>query len=106
MKTRIAVSTFALLAMYGVTPALAEPFNDRGPDIRNWPAASSTPLAQTGAGSSTVTPYQRSGFNKASNLVVAPSTTSSTNPASATSQRCDLSSPRIGFQQSSQLDIC
>lgn len=102
MKTRTAASTFALIVgLYGITPATAESFNERGPDIGNWSAASQAPMAQPSEQSRTTTSYGQR-FNKGSTFVAAPA--SSTDPAQSR-QVCELS-PRIGFNESSQISAC
>lgn len=102
MKTRTAASTFALIiSLYGITPATAESFNERGPDIGNWPAASQTPMAQPSEQSRTTASHSQR-FNKGSTFATAPA--SFTDPAQSR-QVCDLS-PRIGFNESSQISAC
>lgn len=105
MKTRAAASTFALiLGLYAMAPATAESFesfNERGPDIRDRPAASQTPMARPGGPSRATTSHGQR-FNKGSALVVAPA--SSARPA-PNPQICDLS-PRTGFNESSQIGAC
>lgn len=102
MKTRTAASTCALIiGLYAMAPATAESFSERGPDIRDRPAASQTPMARPGEPSRATT-SQGQRFNKGSALVVAPA--SSARPAQ-NRQFCDLS-PRTGFNESSQIGAC
>jgi hypothetical protein len=57
MKTPITVSAAlaAIIGLYGITPALADSFNDQGPGNEDWPSAHSAPAAQTQNGITFVT---------------------------------------------------
>lgn len=49
MKTPIAVSAAlaAIIGLYGITPALADSFNNRGPGNEDWPSAHAEPAPQS-----------------------------------------------------------
>lgn len=102
MKTRIAVSTFALIiGLYGITPAMAESFNERGTDWKTtspMPTTHQAESAQTPSG-----PFASSwGRGKTPSQYEAPSSASA---RLDTGQSCDLT-PRVGFNQSSHLTTC
>ena len=103
MNARILVSTCALLvSAYGITPAVAESFNDRGGDwTQDSPApttAASTPQPLPADGSFAyswgggITPSQYRGPAAASADL-------------ATGQRCEAP-PRVGFNQRNAFPTC
>lgn len=101
MKTRTAVSTFALIiGLYGITPAMAESFNERGTDWRtaNPPTTHQTQREQAPSG-----PFASSwGSGRTPSEYKGPAS-SSARPDTGWS--CDLT-PRVGFNQSSHLPTC
>ncbi len=122
MNARILVSTGALLvSAYGITPAVAESFNDRGEDgvqDRPMPAAASTSHPQTLTSSRDGTKTSSSGegsstaWNIWTPLLEQGKTTSPQDRAPAasstdlaTGQRCEPT-PRVGFNQTSALPTC
>ena len=122
MNARIVVSTCALLvSAYGITPAMAESFNDRGED---WTMASPMPATapinnpQTLAGSrdggkpSSPEAGSSTNWNIWTPLLEQGKTTSSQDRAPAasavglpTGQRCEAP-PRFGFNQRNAYPTC
>jgi hypothetical protein len=122
MNARIVASTCALLvSAYGLTPAAAESFNDRGED---WTMASPMPattpindpktLASSQDGRKTSSPEEGSStaWNIWTPLLEQGKTTSSQDRAPAASavgldagQRCEAP-PRVGFNQRNAFPTC
>lgn len=105
MNARILVSTCALLvSTYGIAPAVADSFNNRGED---WVQDSPMPAAATASSPQTLPPAGSfaSAWNKGSEVI--PSSGNPASPAAdlATGQRCEAP-PRIGFNQRNTLSTC
>ena len=105
MNARILVSTCALLvSAYGITPAVAESFNDRGGD---WTQDSPAPTTATASHPQTLPPAGSfaSAWNKGSEVI--PSSGNPASPAAdlATGQRCEAP-PRVGFNQRNAFPTC
>jgi hypothetical protein len=97
MKTSIASLTFILtIALYGITPATAEPFNDKGPAIIG-------PVASSSATPSAYVAQLPNGFNDEVNYE---SPGSSTRRAGTLlGKHCDLQ-PLSGFNDVSPTATC
>lgn len=104
MKTQIVASTCALIiSAYSMTPAVAEPFTDRGLD---WTTASPMPTAAYASNPQTLPPdgsFASSwGGGKTPSQYEGPSSSSTRLDAE---QRCDSTS-RIGFIQKNNFPTC
>ena len=96
MKTQRATLAFALItSLYGMTSAMAEPFNDQGPGTASWTPANPSLTVQQDYGSQTATMR----YGNRSNTVTASST------GATTQQSCNLP-PRVGFNQGNRFPTC
>jgi len=107
MKTQIVASTCALIiSAYGITPAVAESFNDRGLD---WTMSSPMPSAAHASPSRTSSPSDgsfASSWNKGSKRVPAQYGGSPSSPDHfATGRSCEPT-PRFGFNQGNAFSTC
>ena len=104
MNARILVSTCALLvSTYGIAPAVADSFNDRGWD---WAQDSSMPTAVTASHPQTLPPdgsFAYSWGGGATPSQYRGPAASSTDLA--TGQRCEAP-PRVGFNQRNVFPTC
>lgn len=104
MKTQMIGSTFALIiSLYGIPPALAESFNDRGMD---WITASPTLSTAYPGNPQTLTPD--GSFASSWNSGITPLQYRDPTPSSTRAdmgQSCDLK-PRVGFNKASSFPTC
>lgn len=103
MKLLTIVSTSALLfGAASFTPAVAESFNDRGPD---WTLLNSTSMSASQSRSQTRLPDRdlMSSSGREKTFMINPQS-SSTGRASS-EQACPLT-PRIGFNESNSFPVC
>ena len=104
MKTQIVASTCALIiSASGITPAVAESFNDRGWD---WTMASPLPTAASASNPRTLPPdgsFASSwGGGKTPSVYEGPSSSSA---RLATGRSCDPT-PRFGFNDTTTFPTC
>ena len=104
MKTRIAASTFALMiGSYGMTPAVAESFNERGSD---WAMTSPMPSTTYSGKPQTLPPDGSFASSWGSGKTPSQYEGPSSSPTRlGTGRSCDLT-PRIGFNQDNNFPAC
>jgi hypothetical protein len=104
MKTQVIASTCALLiSAYGITPAVAESFNDRSLD---WTMASPLPTAASASNPRTLPPD--GSFASSWGGGITPSQyqgPSSSSARLATGRSCDPT-PRFGFNDTTTFSTC
>ncbi len=104
MKTQIVASTCALIiSAYGITPAMAESFNDRSLD---WTTASPMPTATYASNPQTLPPDGSFASSWGSGITPSQYKGPSSSSTHLDAERsCDLT-PQVGFNETSSFSTC